>query len=69
MKNNYTVTCKTVGKINELKTNSGALDLVGCLSYRARKLIKWRWRSSKGRNLTFADSSSFQHFQTIRQFF
>ena len=69
MKNNYTVTCKTEGKINDLKNNSGALDLVGYLLYCARKLIKWRWRSSKGRNLAFADSSSFQHFQTIRQFF
>ena len=68
MKNHYRVTCKTTGKINDLKNNSGALHLVGCLSHCARKLITWRWRSSKGRKLAFVDSSSFQHFQTIRQF-
>ena len=68
MKNQYTVTCKTVGKINDLKKNSGALHLLGCLSHCARNLITWRWRSSKGRKLAFVDSSSFQHFQIIRQF-
>ena len=61
------VTCKTVCKINDLKKNSGALHLLGCLSHCERKLITWRWRSSKGRRLAFVDSSSFQHFQTIRQ--
>ena len=39
MKNQYTVTCKTVGKNNELKNNSGALHLLGCLSNCARNLI------------------------------
>ena len=66
MKNHYTVTCKTECKINDLKKNSGALHLVGCLSHCERKLITWRWRSYKGRRLDFDDSSSFQHLQTIR---
>ena len=65
MKNHYMVTCKTVGKINDLKNNSGALHLVGCLSHCKRKLITWRW-SSKGRRIAFVDSSSFQHLQTLR---
>ena len=68
MKNHYTVTCEKVGKINDLKNNSGALHLLGCLSYCARNLITWRCRISKGRKLAFVDSSSFLHFQTIRQF-
>ena len=63
------VTCKTVCKINDFKKNSGDLPFLGCLSDCARKLITWRWRSSKGRKLAFVDSSSFQHFQTIRQFY
>ena len=67
MKNQYTVMCKTVCKINDLKNNSGALQLVGCLSQCERKLITWRWRSSKGRRLAFVESSSFQRFQTIRK--
>ena len=67
MKNQYTITCKTVCKSNELKNNSGASHLVGCHSQCERKLITWRWRSSKGRRLAFVDSSSFQHFQTIRK--
>ena len=67
MKTQYTVMCKTVCKINDLKNNSGALHLVGCLSQCERKLIQWRWRSSKRRRLAFVDSSSFQHFQTIRK--
>ena len=53
------VTCSMIGKINDLKSNSGALHLVGCLSHCAIKLITWRWRSSKGRKLAFVDSSSF----------
>ena len=61
MKNHYTVTCKPVCKINDLKKNSGTLHLVGCLSHCERKLITWRWRSYKGRRLAFVDSSSFQH--------
>ena len=68
MKNHYMVTCKTVCKINDLKNNSGALHFLGCLSNRERKLITLRWRSYKGRRLAFVDSSSFKHFQTIRQF-
>ena len=68
MKNQYTVTCKTVGKNNDLKNNSGALHLLGCLSHWARNLITWRWRSSKGIKLAFVDFSSFLHFQIIRQF-
>ena len=67
MKNHYRVTCKTTGKINDLKNNSGALHLVGCLSQCERKLKTRRWRSSKGRRLAFVDSSSFQRFQTIRK--
>ena len=67
MKNQYTVTCKTVCKINDLKNNSGALHLVGCLSQCDRKQITWRGRSSKGRRLAFVDFSSFQRFQTIRK--
>ena len=67
MKNHYTVTCKTVCKINDLKNDSGALHLAGCLSHCERKLITWRWRSSKGRRVAFVGSASFQHFQTIRQ--
>ena len=66
MKNHYTVTCKTVCKINYLKKISCALHLVGSLSHCERKLIMWRWKSSKGRRLAFVDSSSFQHLQTIR---
>ena len=64
MKNHYTVTCKPFCKINDLKKNSGALHLVGCLSHCKRKLITWRWRSYKGRRLAFIDSSSFQHLHT-----
>ena len=67
MKNHYIVTYKTVCKINDLKNNSGALHLLGCLSHCVRKLITWRWRSSTGRRVPFAESPSFQHFQTIRQ--
>ena len=66
MKNHYTVTCKPVCKINDLKKNSGTLLLVGCLSHCERKLITWRWRSYKGGRLAFVDSSSFQCLQTIR---
>ena len=68
MKNHYTVTCKKVGKINDLKKYSGVLHLVGCLSHRERKLITLRWRSYKGRRRACVDSSSFKHFQTMRQF-
>ena len=68
MKNHYMVTCKTLCKVNDIKKYSGVLHLVGCLSHCKRKLIPWRWRSSKRRKLAFVDSSSFQHFQTIRQF-
>ena len=39
MKNHYTVTCKTVGTINDLKNNFGALNLLGCLSRCVRNLI------------------------------
>ena len=67
MKNHYMVTCKRVCKINDFKNNSGALNFLGCLSHRERKLITLRW-SYKGRSLAFVDSSSFQHFQTIRLF-
>ena len=67
MKNHYMVTCKTVGKINDLKNNSGALLFLGYLSDRERKLITLRCRSYKGRRLAFVDSSSFQHLQTIRE--
>ena len=67
MKNHYMLTCKTLCKINDLKKYSGVLHLVGCLSHRERKLITLRW-SYKGRRLAFINSSSFQHFQTIRQF-
>ena len=66
MKNHYTVTCKTVCKINDHKNNSGALHFLGFPSHRERKLITLTWRSYKGRRLAFADSSSFQHLQTIR---
>ena len=66
MKINYMVTCKTVGKINDLKKNSGALHLLGCLSHRERKEITMRWRSYKGKRLAFVGSSSFQNLQTIR---
>ena len=65
MKNHYTVTHKTVCKINYFKKISCALHLVGCLSHCERKLITWRW-SSKGRRIAFVDSSSFQHLQTLR---
>ena len=68
MKNHYMVMCKRVCKINNLKNNSGALHFLGCLSRRERKLITLRWRGYKRRRLAFVDSSSFQHFQTIRQF-
>ena len=68
MKNHYMVTCKSVCKINYLKNISGALQFLGCLSHRERKLITLRWRSYKGRRLAFVDSSSFKHFQTMRQF-
>ena len=67
MKNHYMVPCKTLCKINDLKKNSGALHFLGCVSCRERKLITLRW-SYKGRSLAFVDSSSFQHFQTIRLF-
>ena len=66
MKNHYMVMCKTVCTINDLKNNSGALHFLGCLSHRERKQITLRWRNYKGRGLAFADSSSFQHLQTIR---
>ena len=66
MKNHYTVMCKTVCKINDLKKNLSTLYLVGYLSHCERKLITWRWKSYKGRRLAFVDSSSFQHLQTIR---
>ena len=66
MKNHYMVTFKTVSKINDLKYNLGALHFLGCLSHRERKLITLRWRSYKGRRLSFVDKSSFQHLQTIR---
>ena len=66
MKNHYTVTCKTVYKINDRKNNSGALHSLGCLSQHERKQITLRWRSYKGRRFAFVDSSSFQHLQTIR---
>ena len=65
--NYYMVTCNTVCKISDLKNNSGAMHLLGCLSHCVRKLITWRWRRSTGRRLAFVDSSSFQRFQTIRQ--
>ena len=68
MKNHYMVMCKRVCKINNLKNNSGALRFLGCLSRHERKLLTLRWRSQKGRRLAFVESSSFQHFQTIRQF-
>ena len=68
MKNHYMVTCKTVCKIIDRKNNSGALHFLGCLPHRERKLITLRWRSYKGRRLAFVASSSFQHFQTMRQF-
>ena len=42
MKNHYTVTCKEICNINDLKKNSGALHLLGCLSQRKRKLITLR---------------------------
>ena len=67
MKNHYTVTCKTVCKINDLKKNSGVSHLVGCLLHRERKQITWTWWSYKGRRLAFVDSSSFHHLQTLRQ--
>ena len=66
MKNHYTVTCKTACKIKYLKKISCALHLIGSLSHCERKLIMWRWKSSKGRRLAFVDSTSFQHLQTIR---
>ena len=66
MKNHYTVTCKTVWKISDLKNNSGALHFLGCLSHRERKLITLRWWSYKGRRLAFVDSSSFKYLQTKR---
>ena len=65
MKNHYMATCETLCKINELKKYSGVLHLVGCLSHRERNLITLRW-SYKGRIHAFVDSTSFQHFQTIR---
>ena len=67
MKNRYMVTCKTLCKINDVKKYSGVLHLVVCLSHRERKLITLRWRSYIGRIHAFVDSSSFQHFQIIRQ--
>ena len=67
MKNHYMVTCKRVCKINDFKNNSGALNFLGCLSHRERKLKTLRWRSYKERRLAFVDSSSFQHLQTIQQ--
>ena len=66
MKNHYTVTCKTVCKINDLKNNLGDLHFLGCLSHRERKLITLRWRSYKGRRLAFVHYSSSQHLQTIQ---
>ena len=66
MKNHYMVTCKTVCKINDLKNSSGALHFLGCLSQRERKLITLGWMSYKRRRLTFVDSSSLQHLQTIQ---
>ena len=66
MKNHYTVMCKTVCKINDLKNDLGALHFLVCLSHRERKLKTLGWRSYKGRRLAFVDYSSFQHLQTIR---
>ena len=39
MKNHYMATCKRVCKINDLKNNFGALNLLGCLSRCVRNLI------------------------------
>ena len=68
MKNQYMVTCNRVYKVNDLKNNSGALQFLGCLSHRERKLITLTWWSYEGRGLAFVESSSFKHFQTMRQF-